>query len=145
LRTLLAAAVTVLAIAIAAGVWALDQRGDARDAAVVAEAQRLAAEAQTAERLENALLLAARRGGAGRHRRHAQESAQCPAAKPGAARNAPLGPGWHLWTVAVSPDGGLVAVGGEGGTVKFYDGAQPSALGRAVPAPRGRRRLRTIT
>ena len=58
LRTLLAGAAVALIVAIAAGLLALDQRGDARDAAVAADAQRLGAEAVTAESLENALLLA---------------------------------------------------------------------------------------
>ena len=48
----------LLTLAVVAGIVALNQRGDARDAARVADAQRLGVEALGEERLDEALLLA---------------------------------------------------------------------------------------
>ncbi len=58
LRALLAGVGTLLVLAVAAGAIAVSQRGQARDAALVADAQRLGAEALTNERIDQALLLA---------------------------------------------------------------------------------------
>ena len=137
LRALLVGAGVVLLVAIATGLLALDQRGDARDAAVVADAQRLGAEALTAERLENALLLA--RAGVELNESAATRSSlltvlqRSPAqlgALPGIA-------GWQLWAVAGSPDGQLVAVGGEEGTLRIYDAANRRPLGKPYQGLRG--------
>ena len=51
----------LLALAVVAGVVALSQRGEARDAALIADAQRLGADALNRDRLDDAALLA--RGG----------------------------------------------------------------------------------
>ena len=58
LRALLSGALVALAVAVGAGAIALDQRSDARDAATVADAQRLGTQALTDDRLDRALLLA---------------------------------------------------------------------------------------
>jgi WD40 repeat protein/DNA-binding SARP family transcriptional activator len=58
LRMLLAGALLALVVAGAAGLIALDQRGDARRTATVAEAERLGAQALTVDELDRALLLA---------------------------------------------------------------------------------------
>ena len=58
LRVLLAGALVALVAAGAAGLVALDQRGDARRTATVAEAERLGAQALTVDELDRALLLA---------------------------------------------------------------------------------------
>ena len=58
LRMLLAGALVALVAAGALGLVALDQRGDARRTATVAEAQRLGAQALTVDELDRALLLA---------------------------------------------------------------------------------------
>ena len=58
LRMLLAGALVALVAAGALGLVALDQRGDARRTATVAEAERLGAQALTVDELDRALLLA---------------------------------------------------------------------------------------
>jgi DNA-binding SARP family transcriptional activator/WD40 repeat protein len=58
LRMLLAGALVALVAAGVLGLVALDQRGDARRTATVAEAQRLGAQALTVDELDRALLLA---------------------------------------------------------------------------------------
>jgi WD40 repeat protein/DNA-binding SARP family transcriptional activator len=129
LRAMLAGAAVALVVAIAAGIWALDQRGDARDAAAVADAQRLGTEAQAAQRLENALLLGAAAV-------ELDESAATRSSlltvlqrSPAQLGTLPGTAGWAQWAVAVSPDGRLVAVGGAGGTVRIYDSASRRLLG----------------
>ena len=129
LRALLGGAAVALAVAIAAGLLALNQRGDARDAAVVADAQRLGAEALTAEGLENALLLA--RAGVELDDSAATRSSLLTVLQRSPAQLGTL-PGIsesQLWTVAVSPDRRLVAVGGELGIVHVYDAARRRLLG----------------
>ncbi|MET0207300.1 MAG: WD40 repeat domain-containing protein, partial [Thermoleophilaceae bacterium] len=129
LRTILAGAAVALALAIAAGLLALNQRGDARDAAVVADAQRLGAEALTAEGLENALLLA--RAGVELNDSAATRSSLLTVLQRSPAQLGTL-PGISesaLWTVAVSPDRRLVAVGGELGIVHVYDTARRRLVG----------------
>ena len=135
LRTLLGGAVALLAVAIAAGFLALDQREDARDAAVTADAQRLAAEAQTTERLENALLLA--RAGVELDESAATRSSLLTVLQrsPAQLGTLPGTAGGELWTVAVSPDGRLVAVGGEQRTVRVYDAATRQPLGEPYRLP----------
>src|SRR6185312_16926047 len=58
LRALLASLAVLLAAAVVAGAVAISQRGDARNAALAADAQRLGAQALTDDRLDHALLLA---------------------------------------------------------------------------------------
>jgi hypothetical protein len=48
----------MLALAVAAGVVAVSQRGEAREATVIADAQRVGAVALDRERLDTSLLLA---------------------------------------------------------------------------------------
>jgi WD40 repeat protein/DNA-binding SARP family transcriptional activator len=58
LRAVLAGVASLLVAAVIAGLVALDQRGDARRTATVAEAERLGAQALTVDELDRALLLA---------------------------------------------------------------------------------------
>ncbi len=137
LRALLAGAAGALAVAIAAGLLALNQRSDARDAAVVADAQRLGAQALTAEALENGLLLA--RAGVELDDSAATRSSLLTVLERSPARLGTLPgiPESRLWTVAVSPDRRLVAVGGELGTVWVFDAARRRLLGAPYPLREG--------
>ena len=129
LRILLAGALVALAGAVVGGLLALDQRNAARDIALTADAQRLGAEALTDERLDRALLLA-RTGVA------LEETAttrgnlfaallRSPRAAIGFVRgNADA----EIYTAAVSPDGGVLAIGQAEGTVTTFDSSSRRKL-----------------
>jgi WD40 repeat protein/DNA-binding SARP family transcriptional activator len=122
LRGLLAGVGGLLFLAVVAGAVALSQRSQARDAARVADAQRLGAEALTNDRLDQALLSA---------------SAGVALAPSTATRSSLLSvllrdpsvlgelraDGWPLYSLALSPDGRRVAIGDERGGVTVYDTA----------------------
>jgi WD40 repeat protein len=128
LRALLAGLAALLALAIVAGVVALNQRGEAREAALAADAQRLGAEALNETRLDRALLLA----------RTAVELEDSPATRSSLLsvllRNpASLGvvdSGSRLFAATFSADARLMAIGGERGSVSIYDAATRRPLGR---------------
>ncbi|MEP6954652.1 MAG: BTAD domain-containing putative transcriptional regulator [Solirubrobacteraceae bacterium] len=122
LRALLAGVAALLTLAVVAGVVALSQRGEARDAALVADAQRLGAEALTNDRLDQALLLA-RAGVALHDATPTRSSLLSVLMRTPAALGVLSATGWSLYTVAVSPDQRLVAVGGERGIVRIFDAA----------------------
>jgi WD40 repeat protein/class 3 adenylate cyclase len=130
LRILLAGALVALAGAVAGGLLALDQRNAARDTALTADAQRLGAEALTDERLDRALLLA-RTGVAleetARTRTNLLAVLQrSPRAAIGFLRgNADA----EIYTAAVSPDGGVLAIGQAEGTVTTFDSTSRRKLG----------------
>ena len=127
LRTLLAGLAALLALAIVAGVVALNQRGEARDAAVTADAQRLGVEALGTERVDEAVLLT----------RAAVELDESPATRGtllSALLRAPaaigvVNLGWPMYGAAMSPDGRLMATGDERGAVTVYDAATRRPLG----------------
>jgi len=127
LRALLAGVAALLALAVVAGVVALSQRGEARDAALVADAQRLGAEALTTERLDQALLLA-RAGVALHDATPTRSSLLSVLMRTPAALGVLSATGWSLYTVAVSPDQRLVAVGGERGIIRIFDAASRRQL-----------------
>jgi WD40 repeat protein/DNA-binding SARP family transcriptional activator len=122
LLVMLAGLGVLLALALVAGVVALSQRGEARDAALVADAQRLGAQALTTERLDQALLLA-RAGVALDDSTPTESNLLSVLTRTPAALGVLSATGWSLYTVAVSPDQRLVAVGGERGIVRIFDGA----------------------
>jgi WD40 repeat protein/DNA-binding SARP family transcriptional activator len=136
LRGLLAGVGALLVLAVVAGAIALTQRGQARDAALTADAQRLGAEALTNERIDQALLLA----------RAGVELDDSPATRSNllalevrdpASLGELRGDGWPLYSVALSGDDRLVAIGGERGTVIVYDAATRTRLSTPYTAPEG--------
>ena len=129
LRALLASVAVLLALAVVAGAVALSQRGEARDAALVADAQRLGAEALSDDRLDHALLLA--RAGVDLHDSAATRGNLLSVLQRSpAALGVVRGDGWPLYAVAVSPDERLMAIGDQRGTVTIYDRATRRPLGR---------------
>ena len=129
LRMLLAGACVALAVAVVAGVTALDQRGDARGAAEAADAQRLGAQAVTDDRLDHALLLA--RAGIDLDESLATRGSLFSVLlrHPAALGELHGDAGWPVWSLGVSPDGRLVALGSERGVVTILDTATRRQVG----------------
>ena len=144
LRVLLAGVGALLALAVVAGVIAVSQRGQAREAAVAADAQRVGAEALGREQLDQALLLARAGVELAGLRRHARQPALGADAHPGGDRRAAgrrLGPDLG----AVSPDGRLVAIGGDRGMVDVLRRGEPPPVGAPYRVADGdRRRARLL-
>ena len=122
LRAVLAGVACLLVLAVIAGLVALDQRGDARRTATVAEAQRLGAQALTVDELDRALLLA--RTGVALEDSVATRGNLLAAllrvprgslgALPDVRDNAILG-------LALSPRGDRIAIGDHVGEVRLFD------------------------
>jgi WD40 repeat protein/DNA-binding SARP family transcriptional activator len=127
LRALLAGLAALLALALVAGIVALNQRGEARDAARVADAQLFSVDALKQPRLDRALLLT----------RAAVELDESPTTRGSLLSvllRAPaavgvVNHGWPMFAAAVSPDGSLMATGDERGAVTVYDAASRRPLG----------------
>jgi WD40 repeat protein/DNA-binding SARP family transcriptional activator len=128
LRALLAGLAALLALALVAGIVALNQRGEARDAARVADAQLFSVDALKQPQLDRALLLT----------RAAVELDESPTTRGSLLSvllRAPaavgvVNHGWPMFAAAVSPDGSLMATGDERGAVTVYDAASRRPLGR---------------
>jgi WD40 repeat protein len=137
LRGLLAGVGTLLAAALAGGVFAIIQRGDARDAETAQLAQRLGAQSLVEEDLDRSLLLA----------RQAVEIDDSPQTRSyllsellrsPAAIGIMHGGGDALRQVAVSPDGKTLAVGGIGDDgLRFFDAETHEQIGEPVEVPAG--------
>ena len=116
LRALLAGVAALLMLAIVAGVVAFEQRGNARDEATAADAQRLGARALPRERLGHRA--AARPPG-----RRLDDSAQtrgdllAALVKSPAAIGVLRGAGERMWILALSPDGHTLVAGDPAGNV----------------------------
>jgi WD40 repeat protein/DNA-binding SARP family transcriptional activator/energy-coupling factor transporter ATP-binding protein EcfA2 len=120
LRILVVAVAMLLAAAVVAGVLALAQRNSARDSALVADAQRLGAQALVQDRLDRALLLA----------RQAWNMDPSPVTRgtllaslmraPAALRLL-RGTGDRVQWIDITPDGRTLAVGDNGSAVAFFD------------------------
>ena len=120
LRILVGGIAALLAVAVVAGVVAVTQRGEARDAALEADAARLGSDGVARERLDQAMLLA--RGGIDLHESVATRSSLLSVVmrSPAVLKVLPTD-GWPQFSVAVSQDGSLAAVGSERGTVTIFD------------------------
>ena len=129
LRLLLAGLGALLALAVVAGLVAVSQRGQALEASVTADAQRLGAEGRNRERLDQALLMA-RTGVALDDSTTTRGNLLSVVMREPAALGELPGDGLELWTSAVSPDGRLVAYGGGAATVTFVDAASRRPVGR---------------
>lgn len=112
----------MLVVALIAGLVALDQRGNARAKARVAEAQRLGAQALSEPALDRALLLA--RQALALDDSFATRSTLLSALlRSPAALHVQRGDGGRMLAVAVTPDGRTVLTGDNAGTVQRYDAA----------------------
>ena len=121
LRTLLAGVGVLLAAAVVAGVIALSERQGARSAATVADAERLGAQALTEERLDQALRLAT--AGVALDDSAATRSSLLSTLLRSPAAIGVLNPDGEeeLLALALSPDGGTLAVSDADGTVTLFD------------------------
>jgi hypothetical protein len=120
LRALLVSLAVLLAVAVVAGAAAVSQRGDARDAALAADAQRLGAQALTDDRLDHALLLALT--GVALDETPATLGSLLSVLQRSPAELGEFrGQGWPLYPVSVSPDQRRLALGDEHGVVTVYD------------------------
>ena len=135
LRTLLAGLAGLLGLAIVAGVVALNQRGEAQDAARVADAQRLGVEAVDQDRLGQALLLA--RAAVELDESPATQSSLLSVLQRTSASVGAVDHDWGIYGAAISPDGKLMAIGDDIGNVVVYDAATRLPLGRPYQIPSG--------
>jgi WD40 repeat protein/tRNA A-37 threonylcarbamoyl transferase component Bud32 len=132
LRALLAGVGVLLAAAVAAGIFAGIQRGEARDAETAQLAQRLGAQALVEEDLDLALLLA-------RQAVAIDESPQTRSYLFAALRRSPSaiaimhGNGGPQRTLAISPDGRTLAAAGYGPGLVFYDARTYEQIGDPLP------------
>ncbi len=135
LRTLLAGVGVLLAGAVVAGVIAISERQGARDAATVADAQRLGAEALAEERLDEALLLA--NTGVALDDSLATRSVLLSTLVRSPATLGVLDPARNLPTsLALSPDGGTLAIGTRHGIVSLFDTETRERIGEhQAPGP----------
>ncbi|HEX3263398.1 MAG TPA: BTAD domain-containing putative transcriptional regulator, partial [Solirubrobacterales bacterium] len=129
LRTLLAGAGVLLAAAVIGGVIAVSQRQEARTAARAEAAQRLAAQALTEDRPDQALRLAAA-GVALDDSAATRTNLLSTLLRSPAMLGVLPADGENLGPVALSPDGGTLAVGDGRGTVTVFDTAARERIGQ---------------
>ena len=129
LRALLAAAVVLLLAALVAGGVALAARGSAKRQATAAIAQRLGAQALSEQRLDRALLLA--RAGIALDDTEATRSDLLATLLRSPTALRVLHPGGsRVLDDALSPDGRVLAVRGDDGSVAFFDAGTGAAAAR---------------
>jgi WD40 repeat protein/DNA-binding SARP family transcriptional activator len=130
LRALLGGLGALLALALVAGVVALEQRGTARRQVVAAEAQRLGSQALTADELDRSLLLA-REGMALDDSLATRGNLLAALLRSPAAIGVLRGGGSRLLSIDVHPNGRTVAVGDSAGRLLLFDAV---ARRRIAPA-----------
>ena len=146
LRGLLAGVAVLLAVAVAGGIFAVVQRGQARDAETAQLAQRLGAQALVEDDLDRSLLLA-------RQAVAIDDTPQTRGYLLTALRRFPAAIGimhgdaaQDLRRIAVSPDGKTLAVAGKGGAgIRFLDSETYEQIGRPVDVPTGPYGLKEVT
>jgi WD40 repeat protein len=136
LRALLAGLALLLAAALAGGIFAVIQRGEARDAETAQLAQRLGAQALVEEDLDRSLLLA-------RQAVAIDDSPQTRSYLLSDLLRAPAVTGvMHgesdvLRAIAVSPDGKTLAVGDYNAGLLFFDARTYQRIGKPLPVRLG--------
>ena len=120
LRAVLACVASLLALAVIAGLVALEQRGNARDEALTAAAQRLGAQALAEDDLDRSLLLA-RQGVTLDDSLQTRSDLLAALLKSPAAIGVLSGDGDRLVSLDLSPDGRTLAFADNDGTVSFVD------------------------
>ena len=128
LRTLLAGLAVLLVLAVVTGVVALNQRGEARDSALSADAQRLGAEALAQDRFDRALLLA--RAGVSLDETPTTQGSLLSVLLRSPAALGILDFGRPVGSAALSPDGRLMAIGDVRGKVTLYRTETRQPVGR---------------
>ena len=132
LRGLLVGVAVLLAAAVAGGIFAVVQRGEARDAETAQFVQRLGAQALVEEDLDLSLLLA-------RQAVAIDDSPQTRGYLLSALLSRPAaigimhGDGAALRAIAISPDGRTLAVSAAGGKVLFFDAQTYAEIGDPLP------------
>jgi WD40 repeat protein len=132
LRSLLVGVAVLLAAAVAGGIFAVVQRGQARDAETAQFVQRLGAQALVEEDLDLSLLLA-------RQAVAIDDSPQTRGYLLATLRSRPAaigimhGDGGVLREIAISPDGKTLAV--LSGGVRFFDARTQAQIGDPLPLP----------
>jgi DNA-binding SARP family transcriptional activator/WD40 repeat protein len=129
LRTLLAGAGVLLAAAVIGGVIAVSQRQEARSAARAEAAQRLGAQALTEDRPDQALRFAAAGVALDDSAATRANLLSILLRSPAMLKVLPTD-GENLGPIALSPDGGTLAVGDERGTVTVFDTAARERIGQ---------------
>jgi WD40 repeat protein len=131
LRTALVAVLVVLALAVVAGLLALDQRSQARSQATAADAQRLGAQALIDPTLDRSLLLA--REGVNLDDSLATRSNLLAALlrSPAALVVGHAG-GMRVLDAALNPNGRTLAVRGDDGSIVFLDARTLDRIGKSL-------------
>ncbi len=135
LRALLAGVAVLLAAALAGGVFAVIQRGEARDAETAQLAQRLGAQALVEEDLDRSLLLA-RQAVAVDDSPRTRSYLLATLLRAPAVTGVMHGQDDILRAIAVSPDGKTLAVGDSTGLL-FFDARTYERIGKPVPVTDG--------
>ena len=134
LRMVLAGVAALLVVAVIAGAVALNERGNARDEAVAADAQRLGAQALTDDDLDRSLLLA-RQGVALDDSLQTRGNLLAALLKSPAAIGVVRGDGDALIDLDLSPDGRTLAYMENDGTLRFVDTRTRRAAAPPVALP----------
>ena len=134
LRIVLAGVAALLVVAVIAGAIALNERGNARDEAVAAAAQRLGAQALTVDDLDRSLLLA-RQGVTLDDSLQTRGNLLAALLKSPAAIGVVRGDGDALIDLDLSPDGRTLAYMENDGTLRFLDVRTRRPAGQPVALP----------